>query len=784
MCSCVSTAAAASLMAVDLGTEFMKVALVQSGRTPISIVINEISKRKTTAMVGFVGADRVVGEEAAGLASRSPDSFVTGVADLLGRDASDPRIESLVREGHLRVPVLPPADQGPANRTSASPLLDFGEAAGALTAEEAAASLLEYAAAISHEASGDGSRPRDVVIVASSALGPRQRRALADAAAVADLNLLGLVSPGAAAALQYGVDRVAAVARDGPQLVLFFDMGSGSTELTLARFSAYERRGAPAGQVEEALGAAPGDLARRPKAFAKLRDAVKRALRVLSANGEARLSLLARNNVTAGQLAAVELLGGGSRIPRVKAELSAALGDRALDVHLDADEAVVLGAGLFAANRSTLFRLRPFGLVDRAPYAVDYELVDVADAARKRVVPAGKRLPIKRAINLIKALFNGEAPHVAAEEGAGLVPGADTLAVELFEGERARVADEAAADARDSSVPLGRWRLENLTAALGAERNVSRVALHVRVDESGLLEVDGADMTVTRLVTTTTKKALDEAQNATVASNGTDSTDAASAATLSANETTTTPRTTRVRLPISGGWTTPGLSREQLRASRGVMTALASREATKRAAAQAKNDLEGYILSAQSWLAADEDVLATSTEAEREAFAAALEAAEDWLYGEGEAADRAAYDARMEALLGVGTRLRQRANERVERPKVLAEARQRLADVRPVVAGWAETKPWLPAKEVRGAKRGADELEAWLDEVEARQAKKSDLEEPAFTVAQAYQKLSQVLERRTPPPAPKPPAGEAKAPEAPPTTQKEEPATTPDKSEL
>lgn len=42
-------------------------------------------------------------------------------------------------------------------------------------------------------------------------------------------------------------------------------------------------------------------------------------------------TLLARNDVSVADLAAVELLGGGSRIPRVQAALSAALGGRALD---------------------------------------------------------------------------------------------------------------------------------------------------------------------------------------------------------------------------------------------------------------------------------------------------------------------------------------------------------------------------------------------------------------------------------------------------------------------
>ncbi len=43
-------------------------------------------------------------------------------------------------------------------------------------------------------------------------------------------------------------------------------------------------------------------------------------------------TLMARNNLTAADLGAVELLGGGSRVPRLKAALSEALGGRGLDM--------------------------------------------------------------------------------------------------------------------------------------------------------------------------------------------------------------------------------------------------------------------------------------------------------------------------------------------------------------------------------------------------------------------------------------------------------------------
>lgn len=49
---------------------------------------------------------------------------------------------------------------------------------------------------------------------------------------------------------------------------------------------------------------------------------------------------------------------------------------------------MVLGAGLVAANRSTQFRVRPFGLVDKVPYGVSYALDDDTEGAGGGVVGA------------------------------------------------------------------------------------------------------------------------------------------------------------------------------------------------------------------------------------------------------------------------------------------------------------------------------------------------------------------------------------------------------------
>ena len=66
------------------------------------------------------------------------------------------------------------------------------------------------------------------------------------------------------------------------------------------------------------------------------------------------------------------------------------------------------------------------------------------------------------------------------------------------------------------------------------------------------------------------------------------------------------------------------------------MQKLAADEKARREASKQKNELESYIIAFQGRLGEDEDLQAVTTEAQREAFAEALTAAEDWLYSDGE----------------------------------------------------------------------------------------------------------------------------------------------------
>lgn len=92
-----------SLMAIDLGSDYMRAVLVKpSGRgNPLQIVVNEMSRRKSPALVGVAGEDRLLGEEASSFAIRYPTTIFSRSRDLLGRSAADPFVQNLLSANAL-----------------------------------------------------------------------------------------------------------------------------------------------------------------------------------------------------------------------------------------------------------------------------------------------------------------------------------------------------------------------------------------------------------------------------------------------------------------------------------------------------------------------------------------------------------------------------------------------------------------------------------------------------------------------------------------------------------
>ena len=85
-------ALAKAILGVDLGSLYMKVALVQRG-TPLEIVTNMHSKRKTEQMVLFDAGTRFYGADADSLIGRKPTKTAQAMNVFLGRHQDHPSVQ-------------------------------------------------------------------------------------------------------------------------------------------------------------------------------------------------------------------------------------------------------------------------------------------------------------------------------------------------------------------------------------------------------------------------------------------------------------------------------------------------------------------------------------------------------------------------------------------------------------------------------------------------------------------------------------------------------------------
>ena len=144
---CCASSVSAAVLGIDYGSEYVKVSIVAPGRTPISIVINEISKRKSTAAVAFTGGDRWLMEEAMNYNARYPERVFTRVRDLLGKETALQSFDAYLKKYHLPFTVVPDKERGTARIVA--------EGGVEYAVEEVVAMVLQYAVKIG-EAMGKG----------------------------------------------------------------------------------------------------------------------------------------------------------------------------------------------------------------------------------------------------------------------------------------------------------------------------------------------------------------------------------------------------------------------------------------------------------------------------------------------------------------------------------------------------------------------------------------------------------------------------------------------------
>ncbi|XP_044404029.1 heat shock 70 kDa protein 17 [Triticum urartu] len=796
--------ASAAVASIDLGSEWLKVAAVHlaPGRAPIAVAINEMSKRKSPALAALADGNRLAGEEAAGITARHPAKVFSRMRDLLAKPF--PYVRALADSLFLPYDLVQDA------RGAAAVRADDGQV---YTVEEIVAMVLHYASGIAD--AHVGLPVRDAVVAVPPYFGQAERRALTQAAQLAGFNVLALVNEHAGAALQYGIDKDFSnesrhvifydMGSGSTYAALVYYSSYSAKEfgktVSVNQFQVKDVRWNSklgglememrlvnyfADQFNKQLGNGD-DIRQSPKAMAKLKKQVKRTKEILSANTAAPISVeslyndidfrstitrekfeelcadlweqaltpikdvLTHSGMKIGDIYAVELIGGATRVPKLQAKLQEFLGRSELDKHLDADEAIVLGASLHAANLSDGIKLnRKLGMIDGSTYGFVFEIDGpdyVKDESTDQVlVPRMKKMPIKlfRSIRHTKD-FDVSLSYDKASE---LPPGVSSH----------KFAEYAISGLAETSEKYGS---RNLSAPIKAN-------LHFSLSRSGIISLDRAEAVIeitewvevpkknVTLETNTTDETL-SAESGTTDST-TDSKENSSSGSDADNTSTTNDetnvqdtitekvlkkRTFRVPLKVTEKTAGPAstLSKELYSEAKSRLDVLNKKDAERRRTAELKNNLESYIYSMKEKLEESTDMLAVSTEQERESFTEKLSEVQDWLYMDGEEAQANEFQERLDQLKAMGDPILFRMSELKARPAACGSARLYLTELQKIVKNWETSKPWLPKKRVDEVVSEADKLKAWLEEKETLQKSTPAHSSPAFTSEEVYQKV-------------------------------------------
>ena len=235
--------AAAAVLGVDLGTEYIKAALVKPG-IPLEIVLTKDSRRKETSAVAFKPSkgevkdgefpERAYGADAMALSARFPGEVYPNLKTLLGLPTSDPAvIEYAARHPALQLETHPVAG------TAAFKTKTLTAEEEAWMVEELLAMELQSVQKNAQLTAGDGVAVRSVVLTIPPFYTTDEKRAVLSAADLAGLKVLSLVSDGLAVGLNYATSRQFPNINEGekPEYHMVFDMGAGSAKATVMKFN-------------------------------------------------------------------------------------------------------------------------------------------------------------------------------------------------------------------------------------------------------------------------------------------------------------------------------------------------------------------------------------------------------------------------------------------------------------------------------------------------------------------------------------------------------------------
>jgi len=852
---------ARAILGVDLGSVYMKVALVQRG-APLEIVTNMHSKRKTEQMILFDQGARLYGSDANSLLARKPTKTPMGMSIMLGRDEDHPSVKVLSDRHYPLTPKY--------NETRNGLYLSIDGGKQVHTPEELTAMVLHYAEEFTHHYGKEKGHTygdiTDCVLTVPSFATQSERQALLDAADLGGFRVLGLVDENTASAVNFGMDKTF----EEPKIYLFYNLGGSSLQVSIIKFhhyeipeSKYSKKMKKVGSIEvlgKGWDATLGGLAYDnrlvdymadhfnrewrharghekdirdvPRAMTKIRLQANKVKHVLSANQEIPIHMdslyddmalsmqitrsqfeelcedltkratdpitnaLASANVTLDEIDAIELIGGGMRVPKVQSSLTSVLGDKELGMHINSDESMALGAAFYGANISSAFRVRQVGLVDINPFPIGISLdnLETGDQGSKTgkdeeawgkkatIFKANSKIGVKKTI----AFTHDQDVHCSLDyaDPDGLPEGAKK------ELQRYKISGVSSFAKEMEEKGLGKPKV-SLQFELSSSGTTSLVKAEAAVEEKYTVEVE------VEIEDDEANEAPSNVENASDAESGTgetssegESKDSASdnetkVETDSGNETLTQEnstdtkeepkkkktklvekekkRTHKKSLDVASyhvGKVQP-LSNDLIEEYKSNIATLAELDKQRVLLEEAKNKLESYFYHVKNKLLDEEEKIAKiSTEEQREELMKLSRDAEDWLFDEGDTADLETIQAKYDELAVPAEKVWFRLKEMTERPAAVKALNEKLVEIEEKFTLWVTNLTHITEEEKSDVHSKIEDARKWLSDKVDAQAEKDGHEDPVFTSEEVplqtkpIQKLIAKLSKK---PKPKPP---------------------------
>jgi molecular chaperone DnaK len=483
----------ATSVGIDLGTTNSVIAAMEGGQA--QVIPNAEGNRTTPSVVAFLDSgERLVGQMARRQAILNPKGTIYSAKRFIGRKYHEVTSELSA----VSFDVVPGPD-GAARF----------EVHGKLYApEEISAQVLRKL--VDDAGKYLGERVTEAVITVPAYFNDAQRQATKDAGRIAGLEVLRIINEPTAAALAYGMDKLA------NETVLVFDLGGGTFDVSILTVGEgvvevmatagdthlggddFDRRIVDylADDFKKSSGI---DLRDDPQALQRLFEAAEKAKVELSAVTQTSVNLpfvtadasgpkhlnvnlmrstfdqltadlverclgpvkhaMADAKVTTDDIDQVILVGGSTRIPAVQALVRRMTGGREPNMTVNPDEVVAIGAAIQAAIIKG--EVKDVLLLDVTPLSLGLETLG---GVMTKVIERNTTIPARRTEIFSTAEDNQSAVDVV-----------------VLQGERERASDNRV---------LGRFRLENIRPA---PRGVPQVEVTFDIDANGILHVSARD---------------------------------------------------------------------------------------------------------------------------------------------------------------------------------------------------------------------------------------------------------------------------------------------------